>query len=131
MKMKAFWFAQFCVACSLAVLLLNGCSNVAAQQKGGGGTVIGPPERVISQYQCIGPGGWVDCTIDVPPKEWDTKEHNGAHDCWMGCASTLPMPPEPPETITIHHMECTDKSRFKLMSEDGVWHCLALTGGSH
>jgi hypothetical protein len=83
--------AQFCFASSLAVLLLNGCSNVGAQQ-----VVIGD---------------------DQAPKEWDTTEDSYG----------INTSPPPPKTFQLHHVECTNKSRFKMQSEDGKWHCLKLT----
>ena len=59
--------------------------------------------------------------FDVPPHEWDTEEKmpEGYYVCDNGQALCTGPRKE-------HHRECTDKSRFLLMSEDEKWHCLAL-----
>jgi hypothetical protein len=55
-----------------------------------------------------------DGAFDVPPREWDdTVPITG------GVNNLLPF-------YTRHVVECSDKSRFKMMSEDGKWHCLKL-----
>jgi len=80
------------------------------------------------RYECTR-GVWEEETRDVPPKEWDTTEHNLDYDSCMftgGCFNTLPMPQRPDPNIKVHHMECEDKTRFLLHSEDGKAHCLRL-----
>jgi len=59
--------------------------------------------------------------FDVPPKEWDGPELDWG--CQPSEESTVCMDTR----IARHHRACEDKSRFLLMSEDGKWHCLALT----
>ena len=51
--------------------------------------------------------------FDAPPKEWDTTE----------LAYGINIAPPQPSMYQQHHVECADKSRVKLQSEDGKWHC--------
>jgi len=93
-----------------------------------GSIKLGPPIQVATRNWQL-PGIVSESEIrDIAPKEWDTDEHNPLGNCLHNgqCFSSMPMPPDPPETIIVHHVECEDKTRFKLQSEDGRIHCLRL-----
>lgn len=67
--------------------------------------------------------------FDVPPKEWDERQATGI----MDCHATNPpgnLAECKPYYETVHRRSCEDKSRFLLMSEDGVWHCLKFEGAT-
>ena len=121
--MRKFWFAQYLVGSSLAVLLLNGCGNVAAH-------------NLESHWDCemvgTNPCPAPKWQIDVRPKEWDGPEKVRDTEKWKDLCATFSRDGDMPKTDAIcgrlvHHRDCVDESRFKLMSEDGKWHCLKLT----
>ena len=63
--------------------------------------------------------------FDVPPVETDGPDGEYATDC-SPSRGDYPGTCWQDRKVLVHHRACADKSRFLLMSEDSVWHCLAL-----
>jgi hypothetical protein len=61
--------------------------------------------------------------FDVPPVETHGPDTTTDYDCrkWAESGCT-----ELPTRLTLHRT-CADKTRFLMFSEDGKWHCLALS----
>jgi hypothetical protein len=68
--------------------------------------------------------------IDVSPKQWDGPDRHHVNRCGPSGINTLDGGEiqicNDDSIELVHHMTCTEKSRFLMASEDGKWHCLAL-----